>query len=63
MPLLTSSGHVLGAHCLVSDQPRRWSAAEVGELQQMADDVVAGLERRHAGVRGAPVTDASRAAT
>ncbi len=49
VPLLTSSGHVLGAHCLMSDQPRRWSAAEVGELQAMADDVVAGLERRHAG--------------
>jgi GAF domain-containing protein len=45
-PLVTSRGHVLGACCVVGDEPRRFSAAELEDLRVMATEVVAVLEQR-----------------
>lgn len=43
-PLITSRGHVVGAHCVIGTAPREFSAAELEQLTQMADEVVAELE-------------------
>lgn len=47
VPLITSSGQVLGTQCLLSDTPRAYSDEEIDELQGMADRLVAELERAH----------------
>ncbi|MGD0810362.1 MAG: GAF domain-containing protein [Acidimicrobiales bacterium] len=44
-PLITPSGHVLGACCVVGNEPRTFTPAEIDELAAMADEVVAELEQ------------------
>jgi GAF domain-containing protein len=43
-PLITSRGHVVGAHCVIGTAPREFSATELEQLAQMADEVVAEIE-------------------
>jgi GAF domain-containing protein len=50
-PLVTAAGQVIGAHCIVDTEPHVFSAEELTELRQAADDVVTALEQhpsRHA---------------
>jgi GAF domain-containing protein len=44
-PLITSSGQVIGAHCVVDVEPHVFSADELAEIRQAADDVVTALEQ------------------
>ena len=43
-PLVTSNGQVLGAYCVVGNEPRHFTEEEIAELEAMADEVVAELE-------------------
>ena len=44
-PLITSSGQILGAHCVLDTTPHAFSDIEIAELQAAADDVVAAFEQ------------------
>ena len=44
-PLITSRGHVLGSYCVIGTQARDFTAAELAELQEMANEVVAEIEQ------------------
>jgi GAF domain-containing protein len=44
-PLVTSNGQVIGAHCVVDVEPHVFSAEELAELRQAAEDVVTALEQ------------------
>lgn len=44
-PLITPSGQVLGAHCVIERVPHVFSADEILELQAAADDVVRAFEQ------------------
>ncbi|GAA1881910.1 GAF domain-containing protein [Lapillicoccus jejuensis] len=43
-PLITSSGHVLGACCTLGYEPREFSADEIALLERLSDRIVADLE-------------------
>ena len=43
-PLVTSRGHVVGAHCVIGTAPREFTAAELEQLAEMAEEVVAEIE-------------------
>jgi GAF domain-containing protein len=43
-PLITKSGHVLGAYCVAGNEPRKFTEEEVADLAAMADEVVAEIE-------------------
>ena len=45
VPLLDRSGFVLGTLCAIDDKPRLWSSEEVRTLQELAEVVVAEIER------------------
>ncbi len=45
VPLITSRGHVLGALCLTTHEPRTYAEDELGELAAMASAVVEQIER------------------
>lgn len=45
VPITAPNGEVLGAYCVVGQTPHDFTAAEIGELRHMADDVVAVLEQ------------------
>lgn len=45
VPITTPNGHVLGAYCVVGEEPHDFTAADVAELQEMAKDVVTVLEQ------------------
>ena len=45
-PLVTSDGLVLGTLCVLDNEPREWTDAQVETLTEMADQVVGRLERR-----------------
>ena len=45
VPLVSRRGHVLGAYCVMTDAPRRFTGEEVEQLRVLAADVVAELER------------------
>lgn len=50
-PLVTSTGHVLGALCVIDTEPCEFSDDEIAELRLAADDAVMALEQhptRHA---------------
>jgi GAF domain-containing protein len=50
-PLVTSTGQVLGAHCVIDVEPHVFSDDEMTELRLAADDVVTAFEQhpsRHA---------------
>ncbi|MFI5908550.1 GAF domain-containing protein [Dactylosporangium sp. NPDC051541] len=40
IPLRLPSGHVLGAHCVMSDEPRTFTDADIAALTAAADEVV-----------------------
>jgi GAF domain-containing protein len=42
---LVIDGQVLGAHCVLGGHPRTFSEADLAELREAADDIVALLER------------------
>ncbi|TQS42420.1 GAF domain-containing protein [Cryptosporangium phraense] len=44
-PLITPSGQVLGAHCVIEQVPHVFSADEIAELQAAAADVVIAFEQ------------------
>jgi len=43
-PLITSSGHALGACCAIGSEPRTFTGDEVKSLEQLADRIVVVLE-------------------
>lgn len=43
-PLVTSSGHVLGACCTIGFEPRAFTGADVAVLEGLSDRIVAELE-------------------
>lgn len=43
-PLITSGGHVLGAYCVIGQQPRRFEPGEIELLNSLAAQVVAEIE-------------------
>lgn len=45
-PLLTKSGHALGALCVIGTVPREFTAEEIARLEALAAEVVAQLESR-----------------
>lgn len=47
IPLVTSDGVALGAFCIVENQPRHWSEAEIGVLRDLAQAVMTEIELRH----------------
>lgn len=51
-PLITSTGHAIGAYCVLGTAPRTFTPAETNDLRAMADEVVAEIEaaRLSAGV-------------
>ena len=53
-PLITSRGHVLGNHCVLGTTARDFTPQEVAELQEMADEVVAEIERTRMSAGTAP---------
>jgi len=46
IPLVTSSGHILGSFCVIDHQPRDWTTAEIGILTDLAASVVTEIELR-----------------
>ena len=44
-PLITASGHILGAHCVVDTAPHVFNADEIAELRAAAEDVVTAFEQ------------------
>lgn len=44
VPLVSSSGRMLGAHCVLGDQPHDYTLEDVAVLQAAADRIVAVLE-------------------
>ena len=53
-PLRTSSGLVIGAVCVIDTQPREFRETDRRRLQEMADELVAGIESKARG-RAEPV--------
>jgi serine phosphatase RsbU (regulator of sigma subunit) len=56
VPLRTADGQVLGSFCAIDHRPRRWSAADLALLEQLAAatmDVVELRERALTGIRAA----------
>lgn len=51
IPLITSSGFVLGSFCVIDHQPRRWDAREVKILSDLAASVITEIELRGALLR------------
>ena len=47
-PLLSADGHVLGTFCVVSSQPRHWSAADAGVLETLAGAAASEIQLRTA---------------
>ena len=62
-PLRTSSGLVIGSLCVIDTRPREFPEQDRRRLQEMADEVMAEIERRSADGKGKaqhdPVTAAS----
>jgi PAS domain S-box-containing protein len=46
VPLVLSSGHVLGAHCVMDRRPREWTADDVADLAELAGLVIDEIELR-----------------
>jgi len=44
-PLITSSGQILGAHCVIGTEPHLFSDEEIAELRASAADVVTAFEQ------------------
>ncbi|SHN44509.1 GAF domain-containing protein [Cryptosporangium aurantiacum] len=44
-PLITPSGQVLGAHCVIDVEPHLFSDEEIAELRAAAEDVVTAFEQ------------------
>lgn len=44
VPLMTESGEVLGAHCVISSEPQQFGADQVAVLQEAAAEIMALLE-------------------
>lgn len=57
VPLVTPSGQVLGAHCVVSPEPQQFGPEQVAVLQAAADEIMALLEEHR--VEPGPVWDGS----
>ena len=47
-PLLSADGHVLGTFCVVSSEPRRWSAADASVLETLAGAAASEIQLRTA---------------
>ncbi len=45
VPLITSTGHTLGALCVIDHQPRNWTAEQLETLGAVAAGVVAAIEQ------------------
>jgi GAF domain-containing protein len=45
VPLMTPSGQVLGAHCVISPEPQQFGADQVAVLHEAAAEIMALLER------------------
>jgi GAF domain-containing protein len=45
VPLTTTSGQVLGAHCVISPVPQQFCAEDVAELESAAQEIMALLEQ------------------
>jgi GAF domain-containing protein len=45
-PLVTASGAAIGSLCVIDSQPRELDAAKLAQLQALADQVVAMMEKR-----------------
>ncbi|MBA3534528.1 MAG: diguanylate cyclase [Ardenticatenales bacterium] len=48
VPLVSAAGHVLGAFCAISNQPRVWTAEELGTLEDLAAALIAEIQLREA---------------
>ncbi len=48
VPLTTRDGHTLGSLCAIDRQPRQWTAADVGLLEDLSHSVIAAIELRTA---------------
>ena len=46
VPLVLSSGHVLGSYCVIDRRPRDWTAEEVADLAELAELVIDEIELR-----------------
>ncbi|MGJ3239133.1 MAG: ATP-binding protein [Anaerolineae bacterium] len=46
IPLMSSSGHVLGSFCVIDYQPRRWTPEEISILSDLAASVMTEVELR-----------------
>ena len=46
-PLVTSDGHVIGAHCVIDDQPRRFTREQLRRLEAIGAEIVRELELFH----------------
>ncbi len=46
MPLTTADGYTLGSLCAIDHQPRRWTTAELGQLQAFADQIMVEIDFR-----------------
>lgn len=52
IPLITSTGQVLGSFCVLDDHPRIWSEDEIGILTDLAGAVMSEIELRAATLEG-----------
>jgi GAF domain-containing protein len=59
-PLITSRGHVLGNTCVIGATARDFTPEEIGELQRLADEVVAEIETTRLSARAAAGSPARR---
>lgn len=44
VPLVSSGGHLIGAHCVLGDEPHDYTLADIAVLQLAADQVIAVLD-------------------
>ncbi len=47
MPLVTPDGHVIGAHCVLDNQPRRFDAEQLRRLEALSAEIMGELEIFH----------------
>ncbi len=59
LPLVLSTGEVLGSFCAIDTRPRDWTQAEIAALQDIAASVISEIELRQATLRATRLAEAA----
>ncbi len=62
IPLILSTGEVLGCFCVIDAKPREWTPAEISALKDIAASVVSEIELRQASAQASRLVQASEQA-